>query len=68
MAEARPRSAVGNQTATRRLLAGNDGASAAPSPSRRPNSVVERRRGRRRAAATPAWAIVNADQPSRLHR
>ena len=67
MAEARPRSAVGNQTATRRLLAGNDGASAAPSPSRRPKRMANAARPVP-SKATTAWAIVNADQPSRLHR
>ena len=49
MAEARPRSAVGNQTATRRLLAGNDGASAAPEP----EPQAEQRGERGAAGAEP---------------
>ena len=67
MADARPRSAVGNHTATRRLLAGNEGASAAPSPSRKPNNVVAAARAAP-SAPTPACAIVTTDQPRRLQR
>ena len=66
MADAMPRSAVGNHAATMRLLAGKDGASAAPSPSRRPNSAVAAARAVP-SSPTPAWKIVKADQPSRLH-
>ncbi len=40
IADAVPRSAVGNQADTIRLLPGNEGASARPSRKRRPNSTV----------------------------
>jgi len=59
MADARPRSSVGNHADVMRPLPGNDGASAAPTARRRANSAA--------AAAPPVrrptvpWNIVKSD-------
>lgn len=51
---ARPRSRAGNHTVTARLLAGNAGASIAPTARRRPNSEAK-------PVAKP-WHTVTVDQ------
>lgn len=65
MAEAVPRSLAGNHAATMRLLAGNDGASTAPTRKRRQNTMVT-------AAApvkkpTAPCASVNTDHSRMLN-
>jgi hypothetical protein len=67
MAAARPRSDTGNQAATIRLLAGNDGASAAPSSRRSPNKEPIAARVAPKKPTNP-WATVKNDQVRMLQR
>ena len=65
MADAVPRSRVGNQLATTRALAGKAGASAMPTRKRRQNRAAIALAGLPRMPV-PACISVNADQPNML--
>src|SRR4051812_50194090 len=66
IAAASPRSSLGNHAEVMRLLPGNDGASAAPTSRRRPNSAATARPPVRNPI--PPWSTVNTDHRKMLKK